>query len=166
MVTEGLGIVYVGKSCFCLARAGLFIFLNVQSPLTSAQVNGPSMRERTSLIRRWRLSPTRTMWANIFLPACRVMLFQLLADIFFRISENDLEQQPLLRHGTGNWVFCLQAGLTWILLCFNAIFLAIKNVPCYILHMEGPGYLSKCRQSHFHLDRKVVQSSSRSFTLN
>ena len=86
----------------------VFIFLNVQSPLTSAQGNGPTVWERTSLIWRWRLSATRTMWANIFLPACRMTLFQLLAEIFFRISENDLEQQPLLRHGTGHFVFCLR----------------------------------------------------------
>ena len=67
----------------------VFIFLNVQSPLTSIQGKGPTVWERTSLIRRWRLSATRTTWANIFLPACRMTLFQLLAEIFFRISEND-----------------------------------------------------------------------------
>ena len=93
---------FSGNTCFCLARAALFIFLNVQYPLTSAQRNVPSVWERSSLIRRWRLSATRTMWANIFIPACRVTLFQLLAEVFLQISENDLEQQPLLHHGTGH----------------------------------------------------------------
>ena len=37
---------------------------------------------------------------------------------------------------------------------------------CALLHLEGLGYLSKCWQSHFHLGRKVIQSSSRSFTMN
>ena len=164
MVTEGSGVVSVGKICFCLARAALLIFLNVPSPLTSAQVNGPSVRERTSLIRRWRFSPTRTTWANIFLPACRVTLFQLIAEVFFRTSENDIEQQSLLRHGTGHLVFCLQAGLTWIPRMLQCQFFA--NQECALLHLEGLGYMSKCWQCHFHLGRKVVQSSSRSFTMN
>ena len=50
--------------------------------------------------------------------------------VFFRISENDLEQQHLYRHGTGPLVFCLQAGLTWIPRMLQWQFLAIKNVPC------------------------------------
>ena len=106
MVSEGSRIVSAGKTCVGLARAALFSFLNVPSPLTSGQGNDPSVRERTSLIRRWRFSPTSTTWSNIFLPACRVTLFQLLAEVFFRISVNDLEQQPLLRHGTWHLVFC------------------------------------------------------------
>ena len=133
MVTEGSGVVSAGKNWLCLARAALLIFHTVQSPLKRAQGNDPSVRERTSLILRWRFSPTRTTWANRVLPACRVILFQLLAEVFFRISENDLEQQPLLHHRTGPLVFCLQAGLTWIPRMIQChFFLAIKNVPCYI----------------------------------
>ena len=99
MVSEGSGIVSAGKICFCLTRAVLVIFINAPSPLTSGKGNGPSVRERTSPIRRWRFSPTRTTRANRFLRACRVTLFHLLAVVFFRISENNIEQQPLLRHG-------------------------------------------------------------------
>ena len=72
MVSEGSRIVSAGKTWFCLARAALFIFLNVSSTLTSGQGNDRSVRGRTSLIRRWRFSPTRTTWANRFLRACRV----------------------------------------------------------------------------------------------
>ena len=25
---------------------------------------------------------------------------------------------------------------------------------CLLLHLDGPGYLSKCRQTHFHLSRR------------
>ena len=42
----------------------------------------------------------------------------------------------------------------------------VGHQECALLHLEGPGHLSKCRQSHFRLGRKVVQSSSRRFTLN
>ena len=139
MVTERSGVVSAGKSCFCMVRAALFKFLNVTSPLTSAQGNGPSVRERTSLIRRCRFSPTRTTWANIFLPACRATLFQLIAEVFFRISENDIEQQPLLRHGTGHLVVCLQACLTWIPRMLQCQFFAHQE--CALLHLEGLGYL-------------------------
>ena len=164
MVTEGSGIVSAGKTCFCLARAALLIFINVPSPLTSGPGNGPSVREMTSLIRRWRFSPTSTTWANRFLRACRVTLFQLLAVVFFRISENNLNNSLFFVMELGLWYFVYKPFSLEFLVCFKANLFGHQE--CALLHLDGLGYLSKCWQSHFHLDRKVVQSSSRSFTMN
>ena len=91
IVAEGSGMVSAASNtCLSnsLARAALFVFLIVRSPLASVHGNGPSGWERTSLIRRWRLSASRTTRARRFLSACRMMLFQLLAEVFFRISDN------------------------------------------------------------------------------
>ena len=117
-----------------------------------------------SLIRRWRFSPTSTTWANRFLRACRVTLFQLLAVVFFRISENNFNSSHFFVMELGHWSFVYKPFSLEFLVCFKANFFGHQE--CALLHLEGLGYLSKCWQSHFHLDRKVVQSSSRSFTMN
>ena len=127
IVAEGSGMVSAGNTCFSnsLARAALFVFLIVPSPLHgySAHGNCPSWWERTSLIRRWRLSTTRTIWVNIFMSACRITLFELLGEVFVRISEYGVTLFCVIL--SRNWAFVHSSSTRSRL---NSSYAAMPNV--------------------------------------
>ena len=152
IVAEGPWMVSAVNTCFSnsLARAALVVFLIVPSPLAPmamARVGGKGHHSSGD-----GGSATRTMWANRFLSACRMTLFELLAEVFLRISENVFSLFFVICHGTEPLVFRLQAGIAWIPRMLPCQFCAHQGCP--LLHLAGPGYLPKCWQTHFHLCRK------------
>ena len=127
-----------GNTCLSnsLAIIALFIFLIDRFPLASAHGNSSSGWGRTSLIRIWRLSATRTRQASCFLSACRMTLFELLAEVFFQISENLFSLFFVIL--SRNWASGISSsGRSRLNSSYAAMTNRIKLVPCYIWRGQG-----------------------------